>query len=133
MIFNLQPDGPVPIYEQIVAQVIYAIASGGVEPGTMIPSVRDLAERLVVHPHTVARAFQELERDGVVKAQRGRGMEVTPEAPGACRLRRDEILRDRLRRALREASASGLSEDELRRLVEEELKNCHRRRPQEKR
>ena len=55
-----------PIYEQIVAQVTFAIASGALEPGTMIPSVRDLAGRLLVHPNTVARAFQELERRGEI-------------------------------------------------------------------
>jgi GntR family transcriptional regulator len=132
MLFNLQADGPVPIYEQVVAQVIYAIASGAVAPGALIPSVRELAERLLVHPNTVARAFQELERAGVVKVQRGRGMEVTAEAPAACRIRREEILRDRLSRALREAADSGLSDDDLRRLVEKELNNCHRRRSEEK-
>src|SRR5262245_36353138 len=76
MLFAIQTDSPVPIYEQIVAQVTYAVASGALEAGAMIPSVRELAGSLVVNPNTVARAYQELEQRGVVTAKRGRGMEV---------------------------------------------------------
>jgi GntR family transcriptional regulator len=101
MLFTIHPDGPIPIYEQIVAQVIYAVASRAIEPGAMIPSVRELAEKLLVHPNTVARAFQELEREGVVAAKRGRGMEVTADAPAACRAKRHQLIRARLHQALR--------------------------------
>src|SRR5438105_6748684 len=104
MLFSIQADGQVPIYEQIVAQVIYGVAAGTLEVGTLIPSVRDLAQQLLVHPNTVARAYQELERAGVVTARRGRGMEVTEEAPAACQSRRQEIVRGRIREALREAT-----------------------------
>src|SRR5947209_17944776 len=121
MFFSIQPDGPVPIYEQIVAQVIYGVAAGTLEVGTFIPSVRELAEQLLVHPNTVARAFQELEHAGVVTPRRGRGMEVTAQAPAACRARRQELVRGRIRQALREAAASALSSDDVRLLVEEEL------------
>jgi GntR family transcriptional regulator len=121
MLFSIQPDGLVPIYEQIVAQVIYGVAAGTLEVGTFIPSVRELAEQLLVHPNTVARAFQELERAGVVTPRRGRGMEVTEQAPAACRVKRKERVRDRIRQALKEAAASVLSPEEIRRIVEEEL------------
>ncbi len=121
MLLSIQADSPVPIYEQIVTQVIFAIASGVLEPGTMIPSVRDLAQRMVVHPNTVARAFHELEEQGVVTAVRGKGMEVTEQAPQLCQVRRREIIRLRIGAALREAVGSALAPDEIRRLVEEEL------------
>ena len=52
MLIRIQPDGPVPIYEQISAQIIYGIAAGGLEAGNLIPSVRELAEQLLVHPNT---------------------------------------------------------------------------------
>jgi GntR family transcriptional regulator len=130
MLMSIQADSPVPIYEQVVTQVIFAVASGGLEPGTLIPSVRELAQRLLVHPNTVARAFQELERQGVVAALRGRGMEVTPQAPALCRARRKEIIRGRIGAALREAAASALAPDEIRRLVEDELARVNgRKRP----
>lgn len=121
MMLDIRPESPVPIYEQIVAQVTFGIASGVLEVGSLIPSVRDLAQRLLVHPNTVARAFLELERSGVVATRRGRGMEVTLEAPAACRSKRQEIVRDRLRDAFREAVSSALAPDEIRKLVEEEL------------
>jgi GntR family transcriptional regulator len=96
--------------------------------------VRELAQRLLVHPNTVARAFQELERQGIVSAKRGRGMEVTTEAPAACRGQRQEIIRGRIRMALREAAASALSAEEIRKLVEEELTRVNgQKRPREKR
>jgi GntR family transcriptional regulator len=129
MLLDIQPDAAVPIYEQIVAQVIYAIAAGALEPGTLIPSVREQAERLLVHPNTVARAYQDLERIGAVTARRGRGMEVTPEAPALCRARRQEILRQRIRLALREAVSSALPAGDIRKLVEDELARANGRRP----
>ena len=124
MLWRIEPDrreSSVPIYEQIVAQVIFGIASGSLEVGALIPSVRELAGRLTVHPNTVARAYQELEREGVVMARRGKGMEVTPDAKRICQERRQEILRARIRDVLREAVSSSLSSDDIRRLVEDEL------------
>ena len=133
MLIDIQPDSTVPIYEQIVAQVTFGIASGAVDPGSLIPSVRELAQQLLVHPNTVARAFQELERRGLVEAKRGRGMEVTAAAPALCKAQRQEILRGRIRAALREAVSSALPGDEIRKLVEDELARVNgRRRPREK-
>lgn len=133
MLLSIHPDSPVPIYEQIVAQVIFGIASGAMEVGTLIPSVRDLAQQVLVHPNTVARAFQELERRGVLAARRGRGMEVTPEAPAVCRAQRQEIVRGRIRDALREATSSALAPDDIRKLVDDELARANGRRGREKR
>jgi GntR family transcriptional regulator len=133
MLFDIHPDSSVPIYEQIVAQVTFHIASGDLEVGTLIPSVRELGGQLVVHPNTVARAFQELERRGMVAARRGKGMEVTAEAPRLSRQRRAEIVRGRIRDALREATSSALSPEEIRKLVDEELAQLNgQRRTREK-
>jgi GntR family transcriptional regulator len=118
---DIDTKSTIPIYEQIVAQVIFSVASGSLCPGELIPSVRDLGDRLTVHPNTVARAFQELERQGVVTARRGRGMEVTAEAPQLCRTARQNIIRARISQALREAASSAMDPDEIRQLVEEEL------------
>jgi len=134
MIFSVQADGAVPIYEQIVAQVIYAVAAGALETGALIPSVRELAQQLVVNPNTVARAYQELERAGVLTPRRGLGMAVAEGATAACQAHRREMVRGRIREALREAAASELSPEEIRRLVEDELAAVNgARRPREKR
>src|SRR5215831_4378683 len=133
LLLHIQPDSPVPIYEQIVAQITFAIASGALEPGAMIPSVRDLAGRLLVNPNTVARAFQELERRGVVTARRGRGMEVTADGPELCRRQRQDHVRGRIREVLREAASSALTAEEIRNLVDEELARVNgQRRSREK-
>src|SRR6516164_1156237 len=118
MILHIQPDGPVPIYEQIVTQVTFAIAAGTLRPGDAIPSVRDLGHDLVVNPNTVMRAYQKLEGDGILAARRGRPMEVTAEAPDLCKQQRRQIVRERIRAALREAVLSALPADEIKQVVE---------------
>jgi GntR family transcriptional regulator len=134
MILDIRPDSVVPIYEQIVAQITFGIASGALEPETMIPSVRELSQQLLVNPNTVARAFQELERRGVITSRRGRGMEVTPDGPTSCRTQRQDIVRGRVREALQEAVSSGLSAEEIHKLVEEELVRVNgKKRSREKR
>jgi GntR family transcriptional regulator len=121
MIFDIRPNSSTPIYEQIIAQVIFGIASGALEAGMSIPSVRDLAFQLTVNPNTVARAFQKLSERGILEAKRGLGMEVTAQAPALCRAQRHEIIRGRVREALREAVASALPADEVERIVSDEL------------
>jgi GntR family transcriptional regulator len=120
MVLSVRPDSTVPIYEQIAAQVVFGVAAGDPPPGDLVPSVRDLAQRLLVNPNTVARAYQDLERLGVLESKRGRGMEVTAKAPALCDARRREIIRGRVHDAVREAAGSGLSVDEMQELVEEE-------------
>jgi DNA-binding transcriptional regulator YhcF (GntR family) len=120
MLIQVRPDSPVPIYEQIAAQVIFGVAGGDPPPGDLVPSVRDLAQQLLVNPNTVARAYQDLERMGVLESRRGRGMKVTDGAPDLCAARRREIVRDRIRDALRAAAAGGLAAADVISLVEEE-------------
>ncbi len=66
-----------PLYEQIVRQLSGAIARGDLMLGEKIPSVRVLAQALKITPNTVMRAFQELERDGLIETHRGHGTFVT--------------------------------------------------------
>ena len=128
MLFDIDGGSHVPKYEQIVSQVIFGVASGGLRPGEMLPGVRDVALRHVINFNTVAKAYQELERQGVVTARPGRGMEVTAEAPALCRSRRKEIVQAHIRAALQEAVHSALTPDEVRRLVEDELARANGKR-----
>jgi GntR family transcriptional regulator len=121
MFFELHPDSSVPIYEQIVDGITFTIAADGVAKGEIIPSVRDLAQRVLAHPNTVAKAYQELERRGILAAKRGVGMEVTPDAPKLCREKRREIVQGQIRKALHDAVSGGLAPEAIRRIVEEEL------------
>jgi GntR family transcriptional regulator len=128
MWFDIHPESATPIQEQIVRQVVFAVASGYLPAGTLIPSVRELGPRLMVHPNTVAAAYKELGKMGVITARRGLGMEVTPEAPQLCRRQRQEMVRGRIREALREAVSSALPPEDVRRLVEEELNRVNGKR-----
>ena len=120
MRLRVSPDSAVPIYEQILSQVVFAVAAGDLPAGEAVPSVRELSQQLIVNANTVARAYQELERLGVVEARRGVGMFVTDGGPKVCRDRRKVLVRDRVRETVREAAAAGLSAEELRQLVDDE-------------
>jgi GntR family transcriptional regulator len=134
MRLRIRPESDQPIYEQIVSQIVYAVAAEQLKPGELIPSVRELAETLLVNPNTVARAYQELERQGVVESRRGVGMEVTPRAPDACRKSRTEIAGQHLRSALDEVIGSGMAKDDIKALVDRILNNgVASKRPKEKR
>ena len=117
MRFRLQPDSPVPIYEQIANQVVFAVAASDLAVGDRLTSVRDLAQQLIVNANTVARAYQELERMGVTESRRGFAMTVAAGAPEVCRVKRRELIRGRVAEAVREARAAGLTADELHELI----------------
>lgn len=73
---HIAPGNPAPIYRQITDQVRKGLASGALREGEQMPSVRALAERLVINPNTVARAYADLVRDGILDSQAGRGFFV---------------------------------------------------------
>ena len=66
----------VPIYQQIAEQVKQAVASGRLRPGDELPTIRGLAQRLLINPNTVARAYRELEVEGIVRSRVGQGTTV---------------------------------------------------------
>jgi GntR family transcriptional regulator len=72
------PGSATPIFKQIVDQVRVAVATGKLKAGEQLPSVRALAERLVVNPNTIAKAYAELSREGIIDGQHGRGVFVAP-------------------------------------------------------
>lgn len=99
MWFHIDPSSGTPIYRQIVDQVRQAVASGVLRAGDRLPSVRELAVELTVNPNTIAKAYQDLERDGVLETPRGRGSFIADQArpqPIAERLREFGEAVDRL-------------------------------------
>lgn len=121
MLFHIDPSNGLAIYEQIARQVKFAVASGSLRSGHLVPSVRELARELAINPNTIARAYRQLQDDGVLEAVRGTGLEVAPGAADRCRQERLEMIRARLRLVLAEARQSQLEPDEIRALVEAEL------------
>ena len=121
MFFKIDPSNGLAIYDQIVRQIKFAVANSALPAGALVPSVRELAGRLAVNPNTVARAYRELQAQGVLATIRGTGLEVTPQAPQRCREERKELIRQRLRSVLAEAVQSRLTRKELQQLFSEEL------------
>ena len=93
----------VPIYLQIVNQVKYLVASGRLGAGEEIPPIRVLAEALLVNPNTVARAYMELEKGGVVTKRHGAGTYISGEGSPLARRERVKILTQRTDALLAEA------------------------------
>jgi GntR family transcriptional regulator len=121
LLLRPNPSSGVPIYLQLIEQVKHAIDTGAIRPGEQLPGIRPLAEELVINPNTVARAYRELEHDGVIELRHGAGAFVSLHA-GAKRLT------DRLRAgqvtvaaAVERLRARGITDAEIRRLFEAEL------------
>jgi GntR family transcriptional regulator len=109
-----------PIYVQIADRVKFAVAAGVLRPGDMAPSVRELSKQLVVNPNTVARAYRELQNEGLLDTVRGTGLQVAEGAVERCRRARKEFVRQRLRRAFEEALRTELNLDEIEAILHEE-------------
>ena len=107
----------VPIYQQIVNQVKYLIASGRLAAGEELPPIRVLAERLLVNPNTVARAYRELESAGVVEKRRTAGTYVSETGSPLARRERLRIMAERVDALLAEARQLGIGVDELVELI----------------
>ncbi len=120
MICHIDAGNGIPIYEQIERQVKFSIANGTLLVGERLPSVRELAIQAAVNVNTVARAYRELQQQGVLDSIRGTGMSVSATAPEICRQNRLEMIRQRLRSVLQEAKRNQISVDEVRTLVNTE-------------
>ena len=109
----------VPIYLQIANQVKYQVASGRLVPGDEIPPIRVLAHQLLVNPNTVARAYLELERAGVVTKRHGSGTYVSDSGSPLARKERLRILSQRIDGLLAEARHLEVPAEELFKLIKE--------------
>ena len=82
-LLHIQPAAPQPIYRQIAEQIRRLVAGGQLAAGTTLPSVRDVAAAHAINPMTVSKAYSQLEAEGVLERQRGKGMAVAARAGGA--------------------------------------------------
>ncbi len=97
-----------PIYRQIMRQIVDAVAGDRLRPGDKLTSQRELAEQLVVSPLTVKKAYDELEREGLIQTQRGRGTFVAARATAVDPAAQRQRLREMVRRLLSRAHLGGL-------------------------
>jgi GntR family transcriptional regulator len=108
----------IPIYLQIVNQVKYLVASGRIATGEELPPIRTLAEKLVINPNTVARAYRELESAGIVEKRRTAGTYVSDQGSPLARRERLKILTDRIDALLVEARQMDIPYDDVVKLIE---------------
>jgi|SRR6266567_4358146 len=117
MFFKPNTSAPAPIYLQLMEQVRHAVEVGALKSGDQLPGIRHLAENLVINPNTVAKAYHELEHEGIIELRHGSGAFVTGTSSGG-----------KIRAAVPQVTAlvdklksKGLSDQEIRRLFESVL------------
>jgi GntR family transcriptional regulator len=121
MQFRPNPASGVPIYLQLMEQVKHAIETGALRAGEQLPGIRPLAEELVINPNTVAKAYRELEHEGVIELRHGAGAFVSAAAKGRKAGDKVRAAQPIVAGAVENLRRRGLSDDEIRRLFEAEL------------
>src|SRR3977135_1106621 len=119
MLFRVNPSSGMPLYIQLMEQVKHAIETGSLKSGDQLPTIRKVAEDLVMNPNTVVRAYRELEHEGGLELKHGSGAFIKESAHGRAGLvRKAQAL---VQSAIERLAQMGLTEDELRRVFENEL------------
>jgi GntR family transcriptional regulator len=113
-----------PIYKQITDQVRLAVATGRLKVGDQLPSVRAMAEELVVNPNTVGRAYTDLAHEGLIESRAGRGMFVTRKRKMFTREEGRRRLEPLLENLMGEAMVMDFTQDELREAFSKKLSQC---------
>ena len=121
MLFRTNSSSGVPIYLQLMEQVKHAIETGALRSGEQLPGIRPLAEELVINPNTVAKAYRELEHEGVVELRHGAGAFVSGNARAKKATDKVRAGQAIVAEAIERLRARGVTEEEIRRLFEAEL------------
>ena len=119
MIQGLNPSSGTPLYVQLIERLKHSIETGAIRAGERLPSVRRMAEDLLINPNTVARAYRDLEQEGIVVSKHGSGVFVSESI-----VARTELMKKAepvLRSAVDRLVSLGLGEAEIRRILENQL------------
>ena len=114
MQFYLQPSSGIPIYKQIIKQIKHAAAGGLLNPEDQLPSVRELSENLTINPNTVSKAYQELEREGIIDIIHGVGTFVSRGNVSMEEGEKESLMRSSIKQLFTEAYHLGFSHERLR-------------------
>jgi GntR family transcriptional regulator len=126
MLFRPNPSSGVPIYLQLMEQVKHSIETGALRPGEQLPGIRPLAEELVINPNTVAKAYRELEHEGIIELRQGAGAFVSPGAGARQQTGRLRAAQATVASTVERLRARGVTDEEIRRLFEAELAGLSR-------
>lgn len=121
MFFRLSPQSGLPLYLQLMQQIRHAAESGALRDGDQLPGIRTLAEELVVSPNTVAKAYSELEHEGLLELRHGSGAFLSLNRRTRQVLDHVESARKRTAELIEEFREEGLRDDEIRRVFDAEL------------
>src|SRR5213078_1897213 len=121
MFVRPNPSSGVPIYLQLMEQVKHAIETGALRPGEQLPGIRPLAEDLVMNPNTVAKAYRELEHEGLIELRHGAGAFISERKQARQEANQTARALPVIRQAIAQMDRLGLDEDEMRRLFDGEL------------
>ncbi len=121
----VSPTDGLPIYLQIVNQIKHLVAARRLKPGQELPPIRALAEKLLINPNTVARAYRELEAAGILISRRGAGTHVSDEGSPLARKERLRILNDRIDALLAEAAQLDVDHAQLTDMIEKRRRVMH--------
>ena len=122
LLLKVNPSSGLPLYLQIETQIKHRVAAGTLKPDDALPSVRKLAAELAINPNTVARAYQELERDGIIRTVQGGGTFVADGVPQLLKSERLRRLGPLAAQLAVEAHHLRVSEKEIVEMVQEEFK-----------
>jgi GntR family transcriptional regulator len=120
--FVIHPSSGVPIFRQIVDQVMAFLAGRQLVPGEMLPSVRQMASELSVNPMTISKAYTRLEADGVLERVRGKGMMVREQPIHGSVAERSRELETSMQAAVIRGRQLGLSDEQIRNVINRILK-----------
>jgi len=127
MTIRVNPASGVPLYLQLIEQLKLALETGAIRAGEQLPSIREMAEELVINPNTVVRAYRDLETEGIIELRHGAGAFVCVSVvPRAKLMNKAQAV---VQSAIDQLAALDLTEDEIRRLVENELAGRRSRKP----
>lgn len=118
MWLTVDPRSHTPMYQQIVDDIKERIARGVLTPASRLPSIRELAMDLTINPNTIAKAYQELEREGVIEVVRGKGTFVSQPTGAPVHTAAWTTVRELLTKALVEAHHTGLAVADVARELE---------------
>jgi GntR family transcriptional regulator len=121
MLFRPNPTSGVPIYLQLMEQVRHAVETGALRPGEQLPGIRPLSEELVMNPNTVAKAYRELEHEGIIELRHGAGAFVSANAGVHRHAEKLRGARTIVTTAIKQLRTRGVTDDEIRRLYEAAL------------
>ncbi|SRR5579872_483060 len=125
-IFTVDPHTGVPIYLQLIEQVKRSVALGVLSAGERLPTVKQLATELTINPNTVARAYRELERDGVIETSVGRGSFIRGDhAAETAAHALSSVASSTFDAAVREAKSMGLKRDAVHRIFGQALERWY--------